>query len=196
MKRQPTKMRYFSPLLCSAFNVHMVCAEDEDFRAVKEDGTVWTEAEARADDPEFWAFADSLTLENDGFDIWDQKCEEYNEWLKTAPKLVKDFYEEVPCLHDAEFTVLADGPHPIITFDLDVGGRYEIEIHCKEFGNNQTATDWYGHPAHVQHLYEEFHFDNGSLSYHFTASDGLEWYFEDIQGMKWKSIKDESDDSA
>lgn len=187
LERKPTTMRYFTPLLHSYMNTHLVCDQNPSYRAwIDNTGhLVWDEDKARAIDPELWEHFDSYNGKE--FEkLWDEGIEDYKTLLEKSPQVVKDFYEDIGSLHDALVKVKPGKKSSSIHLECEDGRVVELQIKHDKVWSGMTSPSWFGHPRWAQHLYEEFHFDDDKLSYHFTSSDGHEWAFYNITEMTWE----------
>lgn len=170
---EPTRMKWASPLLHAAMNLHLAKEEDED----------------KVEDAYFWATEALFTIEEVD-ELWEEGCTKYWDWVKTdAPQIVRDFYDQVGSLHDATYEVLLSGGmeiHPEATLNVtkEDETKFEIKFKYGSIWSGKTAPDFFCSEGHI-FLYDEFQVDD-KLSYHFTSNSGKEWAFYDVQDMKWE----------
>lgn len=213
-KRKPTTMRFFLPMLYAGMNTHLVLEENRHLRAwIDPVGKLsWTEEKAREHDPELWEFFDSIgNNEHEIEELWDKAIDDYRETLKSLPKVVSDFYGQFnSCvddafvdMHDATVEVMPGNDHSSIYMHGDNNFSIMIDFDHDEVFHEMTSPPWMRDPKSPMgekikrrmaennsevsyHQYEEFHFDDGKLSYHFFLSNGYEWAFYNIRNLTWK----------
>jgi hypothetical protein len=154
----------------------------------------------------------AMNADNDerGLDYeWDVNVGKFEEFLKTAPQVVKDFYEQVGSLHDSifrfipaydrEFARLKRGSIFfdegsecfLIYFDEVVfkpGFSVKLKIECDELVVDNALTEEFSCDVQM-FLYDEFQDNDGVLSYHFFGTNGVEYGFKGIVSFQWEITK-------
>tara|TARA_Y100000034_G_C6901833_1_gene417306 strand:+ start:3359 stop:3832 length:474 start_codon:yes stop_codon:yes gene_type:complete len=127
-------------------------------------------------------------------DKWDANIEKCKAAMPLLPSVARNFIDKVPCLHDWRYSFLTKGDKQaalLVTPEGWVGHkhlRWKLFFHYESISEARVfVNEPLGEPDPDTGfvLYDEFHFDDGKLSWHFFDNYGREYAIDGIKSILW-----------